>query len=91
VVSSRRRKPSYWSRSAEVSKAGSIVAASKALRIARIDKRTASRNAALAFSIRCRVAGFRCRNPAPSEPDGTISRHPAQASAAWHPIRAWCA
>jgi hypothetical protein len=29
-----------------------------------------------------RVAGLRCRNPAPSEPDGTIARHPAQASAA---------
>ena len=38
----------------------------------------------------CRVAGLRCRNPAPSEPDVTISRHPAQASAACHPIRAWC-
>src|SRR5215207_2318891 len=38
----------------------------------------------------CRVAGFRCRNPAPSEPDVTIARHPAQASAAWHPLRAWC-
>ena len=52
---------------------------------------TASSTAALQFSSKCRVAGFRCRNPAPSEPDGTISRHPAQASAAWHPIRAWCA
>src|ERR1700758_4500573 len=31
---------------------------------------------------RRRVAGFRCRTPAPSEPDGTIARHPAQASAA---------
>src|SRR4051812_6773879 len=29
-----------------------------------------------------RVAGLRCRNPAPSEPDMTIARHPAQASAA---------
>ena len=29
-----------------------------------------------------RVAGLRCRNPAPSEPDVTIARHPAQASAA---------
>jgi transposase len=38
-----------------------------------------------------RVAGLRCRSPAPSEPDGTISRHPAQASAARYPIRAWCA
>src|SRR4051794_24319830 len=38
----------------------------------------------------CRVAGPRCRDPAPSEPDVTIARHPAQASAAWHPIRAWC-
>src|SRR3954471_10750327 len=28
-----------------------------------------------------RVAGLRCRNPAPSEPDMTIARHPAQASA----------
>src|SRR3954452_2302139 len=32
----------------------------------------------------CRVAGPRCRDPAPSEPDVTIARHPAQASAAWH-------
>src|SRR5690348_10976082 len=32
--------------------------------------------------VRRRVAGLRCRNPAPSEPDGTIARHPAQASAA---------
>ena len=30
---------------------------------------------------RCRVAGSRCRGPAPSEPDVTIARHPAQASA----------
>ncbi len=29
----------------------------------------------------CRVAGPRCRGPAPSEPDVTIARHPAQASA----------
>jgi hypothetical protein len=35
--------------------------------------------------VTCRVAGLRCRNPAPSEPDVTIARHPAQASAAWHP------
>jgi hypothetical protein len=39
----------------------------------------------------CRVAGLRCRSPAPSEPDVTIARHPAQASAARYPIRAWCA
>src|SRR3954469_19072470 len=32
--------------------------------------------------VRRRVAGFRRRSPAPSEPDGTIARHPAQASAA---------
>ena len=31
--------------------------------------------------MRCRVAGPRCRDPAPSEPDVTIARHPAQASA----------
>src|SRR3954469_6458858 len=37
-------------------------------------------------ATRCRVAGLRCWNPAPSEPDVTIARHPAQASAAWHPI-----
>src|ERR671910_48010 len=30
----------------------------------------------------CRVAGLRYRSPAPSEPDMTIARHPAQASAA---------
>jgi sorbitol/mannitol transport system substrate-binding protein len=30
----------------------------------------------------CRVAGLRYRNPAPSEPDMTVARHPAQASAA---------
>ena len=54
MVSSRRRKPSCRSRSDKVSKAGSIVAAPKALRMTRIDKRTASRNAALASSIRCR-------------------------------------
>jgi hypothetical protein len=29
----------------------------------------------------CRVAGLRYRSPAPSEPDMTIARHPAQASA----------
>jgi hypothetical protein len=34
-----------------------------------------------------RVAGLRCRNPAPSEPDGTIARHPAQASAALYAAR----
>src|SRR4051812_49359921 len=36
---------------------------------------------------RRRVAGLRCRNPAPSEPDGTIARHPAQASAALYAAR----
>src|SRR5215208_4187151 len=40
---------------------------------------------------KCRVAGPRCRDPAPSEPDVTIARHPAQASAARYPVRAWCA
>jgi hypothetical protein len=42
---------------------------------------------------RCRVAGPRCRDPAPSEPDVTIARHPAQASAAFilaaRKIRSW--
>src|SRR3954471_8135066 len=28
-------------------------------------------------AARCRVAGPRCRDPAPSEPDVTIARHPA--------------
>jgi len=37
--------------------------------------------------LRRRVAGLRCRNPAPSEPDGTIARHPAQASAALYAAR----
>src|SRR3954452_25142177 len=37
--------------------------------------------------VRRRVAGLRCRNPAPSEPDGTIARHPAQASAALYAAR----
>lgn len=32
---------------------------------------------------RCRVAGARCQSPAPLEPDGTISRHPAQAQPAY--------
>src|SRR4051794_32056213 len=36
---------------------------------------------------RRRAAGLRCRNPAPSEPDGTIARHPAQASAALYAAR----
>ena len=36
---------------------------------------------------KCRVAGLHCRNPAPSEPDGTIARHPAQASAALYAAR----
>src|ERR1700712_1633462 len=34
-----------------------------------------------------RVAGLRCRSPAPSDPDGTIARHPAQASAALYAAR----
>ena len=34
-----------------------------------------------------RVAGLRCRNPAPSEPDVLIAPHPAQASAALYPTR----
>ena len=38
-----------------------------------------------------RVAGLRCRSPAPSEPDVTIARHPAQASAARYAVRVWCA
>src|SRR3954454_66307 len=43
----------------------------------------------------CRVAGLRYRSPAPSEPDMTIARHPAQASAvgkrspAARSIRSW--
>src|SRR3954454_16594099 len=37
--------------------------------------------------VRRRVAGLRCRTPAPSEPDGTIARHPAQASAALYAAR----
>jgi hypothetical protein len=37
--------------------------------------------------VRRRVAGLRCRSPAPSEPDGTIARHPAQASAALYAAR----
>src|SRR3954468_2817127 len=40
---------------------------------------------------RGRVAGLRCRGPAPSEPDGILADHPAQASAARYPFRAWCA
>ena len=47
--------------------------------------------AALRLRSKCRVAGLRCRNPAPSEPDVTIARHPAQASAARYPTRTWCA
>src|SRR5918995_664231 len=45
--------------------------------------------------VRCRVAGLRYRSPAPSEPDMTIARHPAQASAvgkrspAARSIRSW--
>jgi hypothetical protein len=53
LVSSRRRNPSYWMRSAQVSKSEFIVVAPMALRIWRIDLRTASREARLAFSIRC--------------------------------------
>jgi hypothetical protein len=40
-------------RPADVSKAGSTVVEPSTWRMARIDRRTASRNAALAFSIRC--------------------------------------
>ena len=53
LVSSRRRYPSYWSFSAQVSRVGLIVVAPIAVLIARIDLRTASRKAALAFSKRC--------------------------------------
>ena len=42
-VSSRRRYPSYWIRSAAMSSAGSIVAAPTTSRTCRIDRRTASR------------------------------------------------
>ncbi len=52
-MSSRRRKPSYWSRSAEVSSLGLITLAPIAAGIGRMDLRTASRKAVLAFSIRC--------------------------------------
>ena len=48
-----RRYPSYCRRSASVSSLGSIAVAPIALRIWRIDLRTASRKARLPFSIRC--------------------------------------
>jgi hypothetical protein len=41
LVSSRRRQPSYWMRSAAVSKPGSMVAAPTAARTWRMDLRTA--------------------------------------------------
>jgi hypothetical protein len=53
LVSSRRRYPSYWIRSAAVSRSRSIVAAPTAARIWRMDLRTASRKARLAFFIKC--------------------------------------
>jgi hypothetical protein len=49
----RRRYPSYCSLSARVSSSGLIVVAPTAVRIARMERRTALRRAALAFSIRC--------------------------------------
>jgi hypothetical protein len=53
LASLRRRYPSYCSRSAQVSSSGLIVVAPIAARITRMDRRTASRKAELAFSIRC--------------------------------------
>lgn len=52
-ASSRRRYPSYCSRSAAVRSFGFTVAVPIAMRTCRIDLRTASRKAWLAFSIRC--------------------------------------
>ena len=43
----------YCSRSAQVSNSGLIIVAPIAVQITRIDRRTAPRKAALAFSIRC--------------------------------------
>jgi hypothetical protein len=53
LLSWRSRKPSYWMRSAKVSSAGLIIVALSTSRMARIERLTASRKAALAFSIKC--------------------------------------
>ncbi len=51
LLSCLLRKPSCWMRSAQVSTSGSITVDDKACRIDGIDRRTASRNAVLAFSV----------------------------------------
>ncbi len=50
------QEASYWMRSAQVSSAGSITVDPKIWRIAFIDRRTASGNAVLAFSVRCHLS-----------------------------------